>query len=1209
MSRIGDVAALVTKHSKAAIAVMLVLTLVVGAGAPMVDQSSSLDQFQSESDESQKLDYIEQNFTSGDENTTTVQVVVRDDNVLTKDALVGTLEYERALYDNETVAGTLASENAVTGIANVVATASIRQEEGRELQATLQEFEQLNQTVQSERAALEQRAAELNATAESLRAELTYLRENPDASVSASFDRVRANSSVNLTDSHYQTFEQAASDLRSASSQSEVEAAYRLGTRGVLEAEYAALEERSNELQAQAQRLQELGEELQTQRAAYQNASDASLDEQLDQLRSLNDSEVESLVTTVLAGEQNGGNGRSVFGFMPTAYEPGSTTAEATMLVATQRTDSEVPAGGQVTSDKIIDAQLAMQDLGEDRSQDYLVFGGGIISHEINTSMADSLIIVGPLAILFVLVALAVAYRDVLDIILGLFGIGAVLAWTFGFMGWADIAFNQIMIAVPVLLIGLSIDYAIHIFMRHREERVGRSSTNDASGGAASAPGAVDDPDRPADPRGSMRIALAGVGIALVWVTATTVIGFLSNLTSPVPPIRDFGVVSSVGIVAALLVFGVLIPALKVEFDSFLEGRGWDRKKRAFGTGGGRFSELLSVGSKAARKAPAIVLVITLLVTAAGAYGATNVDTSFDQQDFLAEDPADWMKDLPEPFAPGEYTAKQNLEYVNDRFSPENSQAQILIEGNVASDRALERIRAARDAAAAKNVTYILSNGEPDVQGPLSTMQQVAAENESFNETFHAADTDGNGVPDRNVEAVYDALYETAPEQAGSYIHQTDDGEYAAARLVVAVQGGASGDAVTEQMRDVADVAAGDGLEATATGSAILNKIVQDQLLETVIQSLLVTLVAVFAFLMATYRLTDGSATLGAVTLLPVVLSVAWILGTMYVFDIPFNVLTGMITSLTVGLGVAYSIHLSERYMQELERTDTVWDAMRTAVTGTGGALLGSAATTVGGFGVLVFAILPPLQQFGIITGLTIVYAFLAAVLVLPTLLVLWTKYLGPEDANFGGDGDDPDPPADDPDDSGPTAGAAPVVDAETAPATTAAAASATADAPTRTLSRDLVQPGGTLTATVTAPAQDGRVVLTETVRGGTVTGLDADPEPVEAVVDDDTVYVAWRLDGERASVSYDVAVAESASDGSAVELSGRVLAGGDEHDVGGDDGAAVVADIFERVFAQAEVTDDDLAEASAAFEAGELSTDQYDRVVREWARERPEGR
>ena len=218
--------------------------------------------------------------------------------------------------------------------------------------------------------------------------------------------------------------------------------------------------------------------------------------------------------------------------------------------------------------------------------------------------------------------------------------------------------------------------------------------------------------------------------------------------------------------------------------------------------------------------------------------------------------------------------------------------------------------------------------------------------------------------------------------------------------MIVSVKGGASSADVTDQMRDVAAVADGNGLQATATGQPIVFEIVQQQLLDTVIESLLITLGATFAFLMFAYRLAHGSATLGVVTLLPVAFSVSWILGTMYLLGMPFNVLTGMITSLTVGLGVAYSIHLSERYNVELGRRDTIWEAMRTSVTGTGGALLGSAATTVGGFGVLVFAILPALQQFGIITGLTIVYAFLASVVVLPSLLVLWTRYLGPGEAD-----------------------------------------------------------------------------------------------------------------------------------------------------------------------------------------------------------------
>ncbi|WP_227354590.1 MMPL family transporter [Haladaptatus salinisoli] len=983
----------VTAHSRAVIAVLLVLTVLVGAGAQQVDQSSSLDQFQSDSKAAQKLDYIESNFTTGRENTTVVQIIVRGDDVLSKEALVNSLELQQRLRENETINDTLVAKTPTSGVSNVVAIAAIQREKVSELRAEgaklQQRGRQLNQTASrlsdalNRTRELQRRYDRLNASRQAgeidnetyrqrsarLETRLRQVRANATAELtanqSATFNRSaqqarelqtrldRLNASYQQGEINRSTYRQRAGEVRSQFRQ-----VYELGTRGVLASEYEQLQKRS--------------ERLQERRAALENGSMPTLAEQLEQLRSMNRSELNATTKMVLSeNASSGGTSSRAFAFMPTSYEPGSAEANATMIVVFQKQESQSMHGQ--ASNSLVETQKAMQSIARDElGREAVVFGSGIISEEIDQSMADSLAIVGPLALLFVVLTLVVAYRDLLDILLGVAGIVFVLVWTFGFMGWAGITFNQIFIAVPVLLIGLSIDYAIHVFMRNREER-------------------EENPD--AGVRGSMRVALASVGAALTWVTATTVIGFLSNMVSPLPPIRDFGVVSSVGIVAALLVFGALIPALKVELDAFLESRGFDRRKRAFGTGGGALGRVLSLGAVAARKAPMIVILVTVLVSAGGAYGATKVDTSFAQEDFLAEDPPQWTKQLPEPFKPANYTAKKHLDYVNENFVREDSQAQILIQGEVTRDDALEQVRRARERAATKNATLVLSNGEPEISSPLSVMERVAAQNESFNRTFVAADTDGNDVPDRNLEKVYDKLYAVAPDQAASVVYR-EDGEYRALRMTISVNGGASSAAVTEQMRDVAD--SFDGLEATATGQSIVFEIVQKQLLDTVIQSLVLTMVAVFAFLMLVYRITEGSATLGAVTLLPVLFSVTWILGTMYLLGMPFNVLTGMITSLTVGLGVAYSIHLSERYNVELERRGSAWEAMRVSLTGTGGALLGSAATTVGGFGVLAFAILPALQQFGIITGLTIIYAFLASVLVLPSLLVVWTRYLGP---------------------------------------------------------------------------------------------------------------------------------------------------------------------------------------------------------------------
>ena len=1026
----------ITSYSKVIIAVMLVMTVILGAGAGSVSSESGLSQFESDTPEAAAQTYIGENFTSGEQETQTTQVIVRseDGNVLSKESLLRSLEFQGTLRDDDEINATLIDERPIVGVSNIVAIASIQGEriaeleaQGAQLQARQQQLEEDQaeleaafERLQTDRTELQQRSDSLNATAAQLEAALGEVRRNPNASIRTEWEGVEPNGSVTLNETQYAVFEQAGEDIRNATNQSAVQQAYRLGTVGVLESQYSALDDEGEALQQRAAELQERRDSLeergaaleadfaafQEQQAALQNAPTPTLAEQRAQLESLNESELDSVLGTVL-GNSGGEGGNSPFAgqavrLMEKGYTPGSTEASArTMVIQQAAQSSSDVAGGAGVSDATIDAQLKMQEYAQDvdSGEDYLVFGFGIISNEINQSMEDSLAIVGPLAILFVFITLTIAYRDALDIVLGLFGIGVVLTWTFGFMGYRGISFNQIMIAVPVLLIGLSIDYAIHIFMRQREERL--------------------DDDTPSDVRGSMSYALAGVGIALIWVTATTVIGFLSNLTSPLAPIQEFGVVSSVGIVAALVVFGAFIPALKVEFDGFFENRlGWDRKKRAFGTGGGRFSQALGVGSTLAKRAPVAVILVALLLSVGGAAGATQVDTSFQNEDFIADEPPSWMYDLPEPFVPGQYTAKSNLDYVNDNFQREDSQAQVLIKAggdgtgidDPATLQALHEQQELLSDGSTYQTPFVGATGEVAYRSPLTVMETVAAQNASFNESYRAS-LGSNGVPEENVTALYDRLFEVAPQQAADVIYRTESGDYAAMRLVVPTDASTTTTEQTEEMRAIATAIedGGNSVSVIATGSPVVNEVVQNQLLDTVIQSLVITLVAVFAFLMIAYRVTEGSATLGIVTLLPVALSVTWILGTMYLIGMPFNVLTGMITSLTVGLGVAYSIHVSERFNLELGRRDTKWEAMDTTITGTGGALLGSAATTVGGFGVLSFAIFPALQQFGVITALTIIYAFLASVLVLPSLLIVWQRYLGPEETEsmFDDDTDD----------------------------------------------------------------------------------------------------------------------------------------------------------------------------------------------------------
>ena len=480
--------------------------------------------------------------------------------------------------------------------------------------------------------------------------------------------------------------------------------------------------------------------------------------------------------------------------------------------------------------------------------------------------------------------------------------------------------------------------------------------------------------------------------MALVWVTVTTAIGFLSNLTSPVDPIRELGLIAAIGIVGSFVVFVLLLPLVKVELDGWIERRGVDRNKPPIGSGESRVGALLGAGARAARRAPVAVIVVTLLLTALTTAAAANVSTSWGPEDNMVDDAPGWMEQLPGGLEPDEYTAREDLQFVNENYVRQGSAVALLIEGDVTDPGTVQRVAEARARAGEQPVVATLASGEARSVDLRSTIRRVAQTDEAFAASVAAADTTGDGVPDTELQSVYDALYETAPGEAAAVLHR-EDGEYVATRMAVPVDPTANGDALDDQLGTVAGELDTGGVTVTVTGEPIVGHLIQEHLLGTLLRSLAVTLVAVLAALAVGFRLAHGSAALGAVTLLPVLFAVSWIVGTMYALGYPLSVLNAIIASLTVGIGIDYSIHVSERFRDELAAGVAVDEAITTTIRGTGAALLGSAATTATGFGVLALAVHPPLRQFGTVTAIMVGYAFLGAVVVLPSLLVLWARF------------------------------------------------------------------------------------------------------------------------------------------------------------------------------------------------------------------------
>jgi predicted RND superfamily exporter protein len=216
------------------------------------------------------------------------------------------------------------------------------------------------------------------------------------------------------------------------------------------------------------------------------------------------------------------------------------------------------------------------------------------------------------------LVALVLAwlFRTVSDVVVGLVGLLASIVWMAGAAallgpGMLDVVgpFGQTAIAVPVLLVGLGVDYSVHLTTRYREQQ-GRG---DAPVVAAST-------------------AVRTVGIALLLATAATVGGFLANLATPLPPIADLGIFAAMGIVAAFLLFGLAVPATRV----LIDGRAGQRAGPPPGAIA-RPSRWTDPLTRLAVERPLVVLTVTGLLLAVGGASAAGLGTEFDERSFLPD--------------------------------------------------------------------------------------------------------------------------------------------------------------------------------------------------------------------------------------------------------------------------------------------------------------------------------------------------------------------------------------------------------------------------------------------------------------------------------------------------------------------------------------------------------------------------------------------
>ncbi len=622
-------------------------------------------------------------------------------------------------------------------------------------------------------------------------------------------------------------------------------------------------------------------------------------------------------------------------------------------------------------------------------------------------------------------------------------GLGVLMIWLKGISNLVGLKGGlTIELIVPIAMIALGVDFAVHALRRYQEER--------AVGYA---------------PRRALQVGFAGVLGALVLAMLSDGIAFLSNASSEIEAIIHFGIAAGIAAGSSFLVLGIIVPLAAMRIDelrrlrpgsatlvsriiTLTSGAGvaaltgasvlllvvgltipgviilvattigflviptmiirWrnrslerqeDSPTSAVDTQpeGAKTSWLAPVVTGLARYRYLVLLVIAG-VTAASILLALRLDPEFDVKDFFDSN-SDFVV---------------SLDKLDEHIAERSGEPGIFyIQGDLADPQALAAMQQFVGKLAENPYVGRDADGDPTFSEDniFSVLERITGNDFARDQVTQASgveitDTDGDGIPDskEQIKATYDYIIQNGvPLNESTFVydagqvrevlfHDPSGSEENVTVLIVGIPGSreqsvvkAAREALTEDLEILRQnqLITRVGL----TGSPFVREGQLGASTDSLQTSLPIAAAAALVLLLLTMR----SLRYAVVTIIPIGLVVAWLYALMYLIGFSLNFVTATIGAISIGVGIDYSIHMTERFREELRRAATKMQALRQAANGTGVALMASAVSSIVGFAILGLAPMPMFSSFGFLTAIMIFLALAASLVVLPSLLLLVT--------------------------------------------------------------------------------------------------------------------------------------------------------------------------------------------------------------------------
>ncbi len=172
--------------------------------------------------------------------------------------------------------------------------------------------------------------------------------------------------------------------------------------------------------------------------------------------------------------------------------------------------------------------------------------------------------------------------------------------------------------------------------------------------------------------------------------------------------------------------------------------------------------------------------------------------------------------------------------------------------------------------------------------------------------------------------------------------------------------------------------------------------VLYNNMLQSLFSSQILTLGVVVLALMSMFLILFRSLKIALIAIFPNLLSIGVVLGAMGWLNIPLDMMTITIAAISVGIAVDDTIHYIHRFIHEFKVDPNYTRTVHRCHGTIGHAMYYTSVTIIIGFSILVLSNFIPSIYFGLLTGLAMAIALIAALTLLPQLLVVF-KPFGPE--------------------------------------------------------------------------------------------------------------------------------------------------------------------------------------------------------------------